>query len=215
MEKRIIKNANCVLEIEGEEKINLKIKDKEILNYDFYLKTASFISKEEAKKLLEFNKNLSSNFQKIKIYPENDFIVIKFLNYEIFFSEVVIIERFKLPDTSENELPDINVNETFHITFNKNIKRIKEKNLPKLNEKFQANDFTIGFGKYWVETALNDENPAFRYEIGCEEKFTFYLNEMSYKSLASPKFQNFVRMLEIAYKYITLEAFFKEYFSIK
>ena len=206
MEKRIIKNQNCVLEIEGEEKINLKIKDKEILNYDFYLKTASFISKEEAKKLLEFNKNLSSNFP-IKIYPENDFIVIKFLNYEIFFSEVVIIERFKLPD--------INVNETFHITFNKNIKRIKEKNLPKLNEKFQANDFTIGFGKYWVETCLNDENPAFRYEIGCEEKFTFYLNEMSYKSLASPKFQNFVRMLEIAYKYITLEAFFKEYFSIK
>ena len=189
MEKRIIKNQNCVLEIEGEEKINLKIKDKEILNYDFYLKTASFISKEEAKEILEFNKNLSSNFQKIKIYPENDFIVIKFLNYEIFFSEVVIIERFKLPDTSENELPDINVNETFHITFNKNIKRIKEKNLPKLNEKFQANDFTIGFGKYWVETCLDDENPAFRYEIGCKEKFTFYLNEMSYKSLASQNFK--------------------------
>ena len=114
MEKRIIKNQNCVLEIEGKEKINLKIKDKEILNYDFYLKTASFISKEEAKKILEFNKNLSSNFSEIKIYSENDFIVIKFLNCEIFLSEVVIIEKFE--------------NETFHIDFNKNIEKIEEKN---------------------------------------------------------------------------------------
>lgn len=113
MEKRIIKNQNCVLEIEGKEKINLKIKDKEILNYDFYLKTASFISKEEAKKILEFNKNLSSNFSEIKIYSENDFIVIKFLNCEIFLSEVVIIEKFE--------------NETFHIDFNKNIEKIEEK----------------------------------------------------------------------------------------
>ena len=37
MKKRIIKNENCILEIEGKEKINLKIKDKEILNYDFCL----------------------------------------------------------------------------------------------------------------------------------------------------------------------------------
>ena len=107
MKKRIIKNENCILEIEGKEKINLKIKDKEILNYDFYLKTASFISKEEAKELLEFNKILSKSFQEIKIYSENDFTVIKFLNCEIFLSEVVILEKFE--------------NETFHITFSKNI----------------------------------------------------------------------------------------------
>jgi len=70
------------------------------------------------------------------ILDENDFTVIKFLNCEIFLSEVVILEKFE--------------NETFHITFSKNIKRIKEKNLPKLNNKFQANDFTVSFGKYWI-----------------------------------------------------------------
>ena len=154
MKKRIIKNENCILEIKGKEKINLKIKDKEILNYDFYLKTTSFISKEEAKELLEFNKILSKSFQEIKIYSENDFTVIKFLNCEIFLSEVVILEKFE--------------NETFHITFSKNIKRIKEKNLPKLNNKFQANDFTVSFGKYWIESNLDITNPSFSFEFGCE-----------------------------------------------
>lgn len=205
MEKRIIKNENCVLEIEGKEKINLKIKDKEILNYDFYLKTASFISKEEAEELLNFNKNLSENFPEIKIYPEKDFTVIKFLNHEIFLSEVVIIEKFE--------------NETFHIDFNKNIEKIEEKNLPKLNNKFQPNDFTLSFGKYWIESNLDITNPSFSFEFGCEwngnigyaKKNRFYLNQMSEKILSSPEFKNFVRIIEIACKYINLE----KYFSIK
>ena len=211
MKKRIIKNENCILEIEGKEKINLKIKDKEILNYDFYLKTASFISKEEAKEILEFNKNLSSNFPEIKIYSENDFTVIKFLNQEIFFSEFVIIEKFE--------------NETFHITFNKNIEKIEEKKLPKLNNKFQPNDFTVSFGKHWIESNLDITNPSFRYEFGCDwndnqigyaKKINFYLNQMSsLSSLSSPKFKTFVRMIEIVYKYIDIEEFFKKYFSIK
>ena len=217
MKKRIIKNENCILEIEEKEKFILKIKDKEILNYDFYLKTTSFISKEEAKELLEFNKILSKSFQEIKIYSENDFTVIKFLNCEIFLSEVVILEKFE--------------NETFHITFSKNIEKIEEKNLPKLNNKFQANDFTVSFGKYWIESDLDITNPSFRYETGCEwnenpssnyeigyaKKIKIYLNQMSYKNktLASPKFKNFVRIIEIVYKYINMEEFFKKYFSIK
>ena len=200
MNKKIIKNENCILEIEGKEKFNLKIKDKEILNFNFYLKTTSFISKEEAKELkelLEFNKNLSKNFPEIKIYSENDFLIIKFLNYEIFFSEVVILTKLK--------------NETFHITFSE---KIEEKNLPKLNNRFKANDFTVSFGKYWIETDLDVRNPSFSYEIGCEEKFKFYLNQMSYKTLSSPKFKTFVRMIELSYKYINMEEFFKKYFSI-
>ncbi len=71
MNKKIIKNKNCNLEIEGKEKFKIKIKDKEILNYYFYLNSTSFISKEEAKELLEFNKELSGNFPEIKIYLEN------------------------------------------------------------------------------------------------------------------------------------------------
>lgn len=208
MEKRIIKNQNCVLEIEGKEKINLKIKDKEILNYDFYLKTASFISKEEAKKILEFNKNLSSNFSEIKIYSENDFIVIKFLNCEIFLSEVVIIEKFE--------------NETFHIDFNKNIEKIEEKKMPKLNNKFQANDFTVSFGKYWIESNLDITNPSFSFEFGCEwngnigyaKKIRFYLNQMSDKILNSQKFKTFVKIIELSNKYISMEEFFKNIFPL-
>lgn len=207
MKKRIIKNENCILEIEGKEKINLKIKDKEILNYDFYLKTASFISKEEAKELLEFNKILSKSFQEIKIYSENDFTVIKFLNCEIFLSEVVILEKFE--------------NETFHITFSKNIKRIKEKNLPKLNNKFQANDFTISFGKYWIESDLDITNPSFSFEFGCEwngnigyaKKIRFYLNQISDKILNSQKFKTFVKIIELSNKYINMEEFHKKYFN--
>jgi len=215
MKKRIIKNENCILEIKGKEKINLKIKDKEILNYDFYLKTTSFISKEEAKELLEFNKILSKSFQEIKIYSENDFTVIKFLNCEIFLSEVVILEKFE--------------NETFHITFSKNIKRIKEKNLPKLNNKFQANDFTVSFGKYWIESDLDITNPSFSFEFGCEwnenigyaKKIRFYLNQISDKILSSPKFKTFVKIIELSNKYINMdkyinmEEFFKKYFSVK
>lgn len=205
MKKRIIKNENCNLEIEEKEKFILKIKDKEILKYYFYINSVSFISKEEAKELLEFNKILSKSFPEIKIYSENDFTVIKFLNCEIFLSEVVILEKFE--------------NETFHITFSKNIKRIKEKNLPKLNNKFQANDFTVSFGKYWIESDLDITNPSFRYEFGCEwngnigyaKKNRFYLNQMSEKILSSPEFKNFVRIIEIACKYINLE----KYFSIK
>lgn len=201
MNKKIIKNKNCILEIEGKEKFNLKIKDKEILNFNFYVENSSFISKEEAKKLLEFNKILIENFPEIKIYSENDFTVIKFLNYEIFFSEVVILTKLK--------------NEIYNITFSENIEKIKEKDLPNLNHKFQPYDFTVSFGKYWVETNLDIKNPSFRYEIGCEEKFRFYLNQMSYKSLSSPKFKTFVRMIELSYKYINMKEFFKKYFSIK
>lgn len=200
MKKRIIKAGNFNLEIEGKEKFILKIKEKEILNYHFYINSASFISKEEAKELLDFNKNLSENFPEIKIYSENDFTVIKFLNHEIFFSEVVILEKFE--------------NETFHITFSENIEKIEEKNLPKLNNRFKANDFTVSFGKYWIETDLDVRNPSFSYEIGCEEKFKFYLNQMSYKTLSSPKFKDFVRIIELSYKYINMEKFFKKYFSI-
>lgn len=217
MKKRIIKNENCNLEIEEKEKFILKIKDKEILNFNFYLENSSFVSKEEAKELLEFNKILSKSFPEIKIYSENDFTVIKFLNHEIFLSEVVIIEKFE--------------NETFHIDFNKNIEKIEEKKLPKLNNKFQANNFTISFGKYWIESDLDITNPSFRYETGCEwnenpssnyeigyaKKIRIYLNQMSYKNktLASPKFKNFVRIIEIVYKYINMEEFFKKYFSVK
>lgn len=203
MNKKIIKNKNCILEIKEKEKFILKIKDKVILNYYFYPDTTSFISNEEAKELLEFNKNLSKNFPEIKIYSENDFTVIKFLNYEIFFSEVVILTKLK--------------NEIYNIIFSENIEKIKEKDLPKLNNKFQVNDFdfTIAFGKYWIETDLDIKNPSFSYEIGCEEKFKFYLNQMSYKSLSSPKFKTFVRMIELSYKYINMKEFFKKYFSIK
>lgn len=220
MKKRIIKNENCILEIEGKEKINLKIKDKEILNYDFYLKTASFISKEEAKEILEFNKNLSSNFPEIeiKIYSVNDFTVIKFLNYEIFLSETVIIKKFEF----ENET-------SFHIDFNKNIEKIEEKKLPKLNNKFQANDFTVSFGKYWIESNLDITNPSFSFEFGCEwngnigyaKKIRFYLNQMSDKILNSQKFKTFVKIIELSNKYINMdkyinmEEFFKKYFSVK
>lgn len=208
MNKKIIKNENCIL-VEGKEKFNLKIKDKEILNYDFYLKTTSFISKEEAKEILEFNKNFSKNFPEIKIYSENDFLIIKFLNYEIFFSELVILEKFK--------------NETVHITFKENIEKIKEKDFPKLNSKFQVKDFTVSFGKYWLESDLDIENPSFSFEFGCEwngkigyaKKFRFYLNQMSGKILSSPEFKTFVKIIELSYKYINMEEFFKKYFSIK
>ena len=204
MKKRIIKNENCVLEIEGKEKFILKIKNKEILNYHFFIDYA-FISKEEAKELLEFNKKLSGSFPEIKIYSVNDFTVIKFLNQEIFLSEFVIIKKFE--------------NETFHIDFNKNIEKIEEKKLPRLNNKFQCNNLTISFGKYWIESDLDITNPSFRYEFGCEwngnigyaKKNRFYLNQMSEKILSSPEFKNFVRIIEIACKYINLE----KYFSIK
>jgi hypothetical protein len=209
MNKKIIKNKNCNLEIEGKEKFKIKIKDKEILNYYFYLNSTSFISKEEAKELLEFNKELSGNFPEIKIYLENDFTVIKFLNYKIFLSEVVILEKFK--------------NETVHITFKENIEKIKEKDLPKLNSKFQVKDFTVSFGKYWLESDLDIENPSFSFEFGCEwnenigyaKKFKFYLNQMSYKIVSSPKFKTFVKIIELSNKYIYMEEFFKKYFSIK
>ena len=204
MKKRIIKNENCVLEIEGKEKFILKNKNKEILNYHFFIDYA-FISKEEAKELLEFNKKLSGSFPEIKIYSVNDFTVIKFLNQEIFLSEFVIIKKFE--------------NETFHIDFNKNIEKIEEKKLPRLNNKFQCNNLTISFGKYWIESDLDITNPSFRYEFGCEwngnigyaKKNRFYLNQMSEKILSSPEFKNFVRIIEIACKYINLE----KYFSIK
>lgn len=209
MNKKIIKNKNCNLEIEGKEKFKIKIKDKEILNYYFYLNSTSFISKEEAKEILKFNNNLSKNFPKIKIYSENDFTVIKFLNYKIFLSEVVILEKFK--------------NETVHITFKENIEKIKEKDLPKLNSKFQVKDFTVSFGKYWLESDLDIENPSFSFEFGCEwnenigyaKKFKFYLNQMSYKIVSSPKFKTFVKIIELSNKYINMEEFFKKYFSIK
>lgn len=212
MKKRIIKNENCILEIEGKEKFILRIEDKEILNYDFFVNSASFISKEEAKEILEFNKNLSENFPEIKICPVNDFTVIKFLNYEIFLSETVIIKKFEF----ENET-------SFHITFSKNIKRIKEKNLPKLNNKFQANDFTVSFGKYWIESNLDITNPSFSFEFGCEwnenigyaKKIRFYLNQISDKILSSPKFKTFVKIIELSNKYINMEEFFKKYFSVK
>lgn len=212
MKKRIIKNENCILEIEGKEKFILRIEDKEILNYDFFVNSASFISKEEAKEILEFNKNLSGNFPEIKICPVNDFTVIKFLNYEIFLSETVIIKKFEF----ENET-------SFHITFSKNIKRIKEKNLPKLNNKFQANDFTVSFGKYWIESNLDITNPSFSFEFGCEwnenigyaKKIRFYLNQISDKILSSPKFKTFVKIIELSNKYINMEEFFKKYFSVK
>lgn len=210
MKKRIIKNENCNLKIEGKEKFILKIKNKEILNYHFFINSASFISKEEAKELLKFNKNLSENFPEIeiKIYSVNDFTVIKFLNYEIFLSETVIIKKFEF----ENET-------SFHIDFNKNIEKIEEKKLPRLNNKFQCNNLTISFGKYWIESDLDITNPSFRYEFGCEwngnigyaKKNRFYLNQMSEKILSSPEFKNFVRIIEIACKYINLE----KYFSIK
>ena len=218
MKKRIIKNENCILEIEGKEKFILRIEDKEILNYDFFVNSASFISKEEAKEILEFNKNLSENFPEIKICPVNDFTVIKFLNYEIFLSETVIIKKFEF----ENET-------SFHITFSKNIKRIKEKNLPKLNNKFQANNFTVSFGKYWIESDLDITNPSFSFEFGCEwnenigyaKKIRFYLNQISDKILSSPKFKTFVKIIELSNKYINMdkyinmEEFFKKYFSVK
>lgn len=207
MEKKIIKNENCVLEIEGKEKFILRIEDKEILNYDFFVNSASFISKEEAKEILEFNKNLSENFPEIKICPENDFTVIKFLNHEIFLSEVVIIEKFE--------------NETFHIDFNKNIEKIEEKKMPKLNNKFQANNFTISFGKYWIESDLDITNPSFSFEFGCEwngnigyaKKIRFYLNQISDKILNSQKFKTFVKIIELSNKYINMEEFHKKYFN--
>ena len=205
MKKRITKNENCHLEIDEKEKFILKIK-----NYYFYINSVSFISKEEAKELLEFNKILSKNFPEIeiKIYSVNDFTVIKFLNYEIFLSETVIIKKFEF----ENET-------SFHIDFNKNIEKIEEKKLPRLNNKFQCNNLTISFGKYWIESDLDITNPSFRYEFGCEwngnigyaKKNRFYLNQMSEKILSSPEFKNFVRIIEIACKYINLE----KYFSIK
>ena len=161
---------------------------------------------------MEFNKNLSENFPEIKICPVNDFTVIKFLNYEIFLSETVIIKKFEF----ENET-------SFHITFSKNIKRIKEKNLPKLNNKFQANDFTVSFGKYWIESNLDITNPSFSFEFGCEwnenigyaKKIRFYLNQISDKILSSPKFKTFVKIIELSNKYINMEEFFKKYFSVK